>query len=104
MGGYNSVCEVLAAEKRALIVPRVAPRTEQLIRAERLQQLGVVEMLHPSLLSPDALGDWLTRGDSGCDVAIRQRMDFNGLERLPRMVAETMAAVRRGAPALVLAS
>jgi predicted glycosyltransferase len=104
MGGYNSVCEVLAAEKRALIVPRVAPRTEQLIRAERLQQLGVVEMLHPSLLSPDALGDWLTRGDSGCDVAIRQRMDFNGLERLPRMVAETMAAVRRSAPALVLAS
>src|SRR5262249_12734425 len=34
MGGYNTICEVLSFEKRALIVPRVQPRREQLIRAQ----------------------------------------------------------------------
>lgn len=104
MGGYNSVCEVLSAEKRALIVPRVAPRTEQLIRAERLQQLGVVDMLHPSRLSPDSLGDWLAEDRLDLQVPIRQRMDFNGLDRLPRMITEMMSASRAVMPDLVLAS
>ena len=33
MGGYNTYCEILSFDKPALIVPRVAPREEQLIRA-----------------------------------------------------------------------
>ena len=33
MGGYNTYCEILSFDKPALIVPRVAPRQEQLIRA-----------------------------------------------------------------------
>src|SRR5262249_17275556 len=45
MGGYNSVCEALSFRKRALIVPRVAPRREQLIRAERLRDRGLVDLL-----------------------------------------------------------
>lgn len=92
MGGYNSVCEVLASEKRALIVPRIAPRTEQLIRARRLHTLGLAEMLHPSQLTPDALGEWLATGPADAAAVTRQRIDFNGLERLPRMITETMSA------------
>ena len=38
MGGYNTVCELLAKGKRTLIVPRVAPRQEQLIRARRRER------------------------------------------------------------------
>lgn len=45
MGGYNTFCEILSFDKRALLVPRVAPRREQLIRAERAQSLGLVRML-----------------------------------------------------------
>jgi predicted glycosyltransferase len=52
MGGYNSVCELLSLRRPALIVPRVRPRTEQLIRAETLSRLGLVRMLHPDELSP----------------------------------------------------
>ncbi|HEX2729065.1 MAG TPA: glycosyltransferase [Rubrobacteraceae bacterium] len=52
MGGYNTTIELLAARKAALIVPRVEPRLEQLIRAERLSQLGLVEMIHPNDLTP----------------------------------------------------
>ena len=45
MGGYNTFCEILSFDKRALMVPRVAPRREQLIRAERAESLGLVRML-----------------------------------------------------------
>lgn len=45
MGGYNTFCEILAANKPALIVPRTVPRLEQYIRAERMSKLGLVSML-----------------------------------------------------------
>ena len=45
MGGYNTFCEILSLDKRALIVPRERPRMEQTIRARRAQQLGLVRML-----------------------------------------------------------
>ena len=45
MGGYNTFCEILSLDKRAVIVPRMIPRQEQLIRASRAQELGLVRML-----------------------------------------------------------
>ncbi len=45
MGGYNTFCEVISLDKRALIVPRTAPRLEQHIRASRAAQLGLVAVL-----------------------------------------------------------
>jgi predicted glycosyltransferase len=45
MGGYNTFCEILTLDKRALIVPRTAPRLEQYIRASRAAELGLVRML-----------------------------------------------------------
>jgi predicted glycosyltransferase len=47
MGGYNTFCEILSLDKRALIVPRTAPRAEQFIRAERASELGLLSMLMP---------------------------------------------------------
>jgi predicted glycosyltransferase len=45
MGGYNTFCEILSFDKPAIIVPRTMPRREQLIRAERAQELGLVKCL-----------------------------------------------------------
>ncbi len=45
MGGYNTFCEVLSFDKRAVIVPRTTPRLEQWIRASRAEDLGLVKML-----------------------------------------------------------
>jgi predicted glycosyltransferase len=45
MGGYNTFCEVLSFDKRALVIPRTVPRMEQHIRASRAQELGLVRML-----------------------------------------------------------
>jgi len=45
MGGYNTFCEVLSLDKRAIMVPRTAPRLEQYIRVSRAAELGLVQML-----------------------------------------------------------
>jgi predicted glycosyltransferase len=48
MGGYNTFCEVLSFDKRALMIPRTEPRLEQRIRAGQAQELGLVRMLDPA--------------------------------------------------------
>jgi predicted glycosyltransferase len=55
MGGYNSVCELLSAGKCAIVVPRVKPRREQLIRAEFLSRRGHIRVLHPDRLSGESV-------------------------------------------------
>ena len=45
MGGYNTFCEILSFDKRALIIPRTAPRLEQFIRTKRAAELGLVSTL-----------------------------------------------------------
>ena len=52
MGGYNTFCEIMSFDKPSLLVPRILPREEQLIRARRAAELGLVD-----LLLPDASGD-----------------------------------------------
>ncbi|PVB60760.1 glycosyltransferase [Labrenzia sp. 011] len=45
MGGYNTFCEILSFDKPTLMVPRVVPRREQAIRAERAEQSGLLKVL-----------------------------------------------------------
>ena len=45
MGGYNTFCEILSADRPALIVPRTVPRLEQWIRADHMSRRGVVNII-----------------------------------------------------------
>ncbi|MBG6203687.1 putative glycosyltransferase [Labrenzia sp. EL_13] len=45
MGGYNTFCEILSFDKPTLLVPRVIPRREQAIRAERAKKSGLLKVL-----------------------------------------------------------
>ncbi len=45
MGGYNTFCEILSLDRKAVIVPRERPRREQWLRASRAQELQLVRML-----------------------------------------------------------
>jgi predicted glycosyltransferase len=89
MGGYNTMCEVVACGKPALIVPRVEPRIEQLIRAERFAARKLVQMLCPGELSAGAVSAWLSRdwrpAARGTEV-----VDFSGLSRLPELAREVL--------------
>ncbi len=55
MGGYNTFCEILSFNKPAIIIPRFTPRTEQLLRARRAAELGLVTMLEPAAATAEGL-------------------------------------------------
>lgn len=85
MGGYNSVCEILSLHQPSLIVPRIHPRQEQLIRASILSSRGLVSMLHPSQLEPkrliNAALDLLSHGSS-----MRPTIPMDGLQNAFRAI------------------
>jgi predicted glycosyltransferase len=62
MGGYNTYCEILSFDKPALIVPRTVPREEQLLRANRAAELGMVDVLLPEQASNPAMMAAALRG------------------------------------------
>lgn len=45
MGGYNTFCEILSFDCRAVVAPRTVPRMEQHIRAAVAERLGLIRML-----------------------------------------------------------
>ena len=47
MAGYNTSAELLAARKKAVLVPRKGPREEQRLRASMLARLGLVAYAEP---------------------------------------------------------
>ncbi len=60
MAGYNTFCELLSLDKPALLVPRTQPRKEQLIRARRAAELGLVDVLMPEEAAiPDVMAKHL---------------------------------------------
>ena len=92
MGGYNTVCEVLTEDVPGLIVPRVRPRQEQLVRAERLSVLGLVDAMHPDDVTPDRLGDWLATAVTSPRPRERGVIALDGLRRVPDLIAELQPA------------
>jgi predicted glycosyltransferase len=93
MGGYNTMCEIMAYGRPALVVPRIEPRTEQLIRATRLAGLGLVDVLHPDRLDSASLSDWLAR-DAVPVTRAGDVIDFSGVTRLPVLLEEVLRDVR----------
>ena len=55
MCGYNTISELMSLKKQAIVVPRLKPYREQMIRAERLASFGQFTMVHPDDLEPAAL-------------------------------------------------
>jgi predicted glycosyltransferase len=59
-GGYNTTTEILTYASRALIIPRMMYRSEQLLRASRLRDMGLVSLLHPEEATPERLFEIVT--------------------------------------------
>lgn len=81
MGGYNSVCEVLSFNKPALIAPRIYPRKEQLRRAQRLKDMGLIDILLPDQISPEAISNWIMREDVQ-PPNVNGKINFSGINFL----------------------
>ncbi len=83
-GGYNTICEILSQQTPALIIPRETPRKEQLIRAEKLTEQGLIDYLPWSEVTAQLLRDKIvTILDSSADYQ-RKMADFelSGLETM----------------------
>ena len=57
MGGYNATLEAIALKKPTIIIPRISPRKEQLIRATKFAELNLIAMIHPDKLNSEVLND-----------------------------------------------
>jgi len=88
MGGYNTTVELLAARRRTLVVPRVTPRQEQKVRAERLAALGLVHVCDPAALQPERLSTWLRTAITSEPPTPDDVLDLGGLQRLPALLAD----------------
>ena len=96
MGGYNSVCEIMSTTTPALIVPRVTPRREQLIRAESLADHGLLDVCHPADLTPEVLRTWFA-AVTGTTTA-RTGVDLAGLQTVGQFAGSLLAAAAKRAP------
>lgn len=55
MAGYNTVCELLSFDLRAVLVPRTVPVEEQLLRARLFAARGVFDYVEPHEREPGVL-------------------------------------------------
>jgi predicted glycosyltransferase len=86
MGGYNTVCAILSFRIPALLVPRVTSRSEQWIRAQRLEQHGILDVIHPHDLTPGVLSAWFEKEVPRPPIH-PEVIDLAGLERVTQYVA-----------------
>jgi predicted glycosyltransferase len=86
MGGYNTLIEALALEKRVVAIPRADLNPEQFIRASLFERLGLIRMLHPDQLSPERTAEAIQAALDGPPPS-RQRLlkvglEMNGLDQV----------------------
>jgi predicted glycosyltransferase len=86
MGGYNTLCEVISLNKRAIVVPRIHPVAEQRIRAERMANLGLVRMIHPhNLTAENLMRSLLSELDDTQEYQLPS-IDLNALPRISKCI------------------
>ena len=91
MGGYNSVCELIAGCRPTLIVPRMAPRREQAMRAEHFAGHGLLDVLSFEDLGPDLVTQWLSAAVLRPDRP-SPPIDLHGLRKVPALVTELLGS------------
>lgn len=90
MAGYNTVCELLSLNKRAVLVPRSEPVMEQLIRARLLAEHGFFQMIEPSELDPQTMKNRIIAALRTTSLK-RHLMDLDGLPRINERVRELLS-------------
>lgn len=92
-GGYNTMTQILSHARRALVIPRVLYREEQLLRAKLLADAGWIQMMPPEDLTPDHLFEQvatlLGNPHESVTEARNRRPDLlNGAQNAVHIIAE----------------
>jgi len=103
MCGYNTFCEILSFDKKAVVVPRYTPRAEQLVRAEKAEKLGLVKVLDARLSADTGLMANAIRQLSSQkkpSMAMEPQL-LDGLERIADLIEPGLGrATRLESPAI----
>ncbi|NNE04972.1 MAG: hypothetical protein HKO64_00995 [Xanthomonadales bacterium] len=91
MAGYNSCAEILKAGIPAVLMPRVHPRKEQLIRARRFSDLGLARCVTSQ--EPHILRQELT-GALDCKPDLSRLPDLSGRESVCDVIDSLLQATR----------
>jgi predicted glycosyltransferase len=97
MAGYNTCCELLGARTPAVLVPRTSQREEQRMRASLLAGRGLVRVVDPSELGPEALARAAARALEDGRAVRAPELALDGYVHVTREVARVMPA--RAVPA-----
>lgn len=99
MGGYNTFCEILSLDKRAIVVPRTEPRLEQYIRASRAQELGLIRMLEATgSLDASVMADAIRElPQQKCPSEVVVPGLLEGLENVNRLIQPWITDVAQAA-------
>lgn len=85
MGGYNTLVEAAALGVPTVCIPRITPRTEQLIRAEAFARLGLLQVCRPDELTPAKLRGQISTALRNVPGELSARahgaLNFNGAQQ-----------------------
>jgi predicted glycosyltransferase len=103
MGGYNTLVEAVALGVPTVCVPRVTPRTEQLIRAEAFERLGLLQVCRPEQLQAgmlcEQIGKALRASPQDLQNRARATLSFDGAQQAAeRLLAFVREPTRGTAP------
>lgn len=97
-GGYNTVTDIMCYAHKALVIPRILFRDEQLIRARSFSKMGFFDYLHPDEATPDRLhktiSEILSNNDNSLsDARIKNASMLEGGNRLSELIGESLAEI-----------
>jgi predicted glycosyltransferase len=89
--GYNSLCEILSLGKKAVVVPRAGPGSEQRMRSRFFAERGLIDELDTDSLTPERLGQALMRLLTKNDVPqLGNSPPLDGAEIAARVLLDAM--------------
>jgi predicted glycosyltransferase len=104
MGGYNTLAEAVSKGVPTVCVPRVAPRSEQLLRATAFERLGLL-----STIRPDKLNALKLRQQIGAALELSRQdllartegvLAFDGARQAASHLLALATGARSGVPAV----
>lgn len=95
MGGYNTLAEAVSQGVPTICVPRITPRTEQLIRAAAFKRLGILSLIQPDQLTVEHLRQQVEAALAMSRDKLRQTVqtvvNFDGARRAAAHLLELAA-------------
>lgn len=82
LSGYNTTMNILTTGVRAIVVPlsHDSQDKEQLVRTQKLEKLGIVEVIHPDNLNPTHVANMLVTCLNSDPVIDHQKFNLRGAD------------------------